>query len=71
MSDGSFSSPTAIWREHWRVDPFSSAEKGGAISSVEVGFISSFMDPLHFLLFHQLGFENTLEMTLENIRKQI
>jgi hypothetical protein len=35
MSDGSFSSPTAIWREHWRVDPFSSAEKGGAISSVE------------------------------------
>lgn len=35
MSDGSFSSPTAIWREHWRVDPFPSPEKDGAISSVE------------------------------------
>lgn len=59
MSDGSFSSPTAIWREHWRVDPFPSAEKDGAISSVEVGFITSFLDPLHVLLFHQPGFENT------------
>ncbi len=53
------------------MDPFPSAEKDGAISSLEVGFITSFLDPLHVLLFHQLGFENTLKMTLENIRKQI
>jgi hypothetical protein len=24
-----------------------------------VGFITSFLDPLHVLLFHQLGFEKT------------
>jgi hypothetical protein len=36
MSDSSFASPTAIWGEHWRVDPFASAEKEISISFEEV-----------------------------------
>ncbi|CAK9190822.1 unnamed protein product [Sphagnum troendelagicum] len=35
MSDSSFASPTAIWGEHWRVDPFASAEKEISISFEE------------------------------------
>ncbi|CAM6045658.1 unnamed protein product [Sphagnum compactum] len=35
MSDSSFASPTAIWGEHWHVDPFASAEKEISISFEE------------------------------------
>ena len=37
-NDVSFASPTAIWRSPWRLEPFPSAQKEGALPYFDVSF---------------------------------